>query len=167
MTLAVGRVGAFVGDEFEIFVGAGAALVAHHFPLGLVPHREIGVALEGKVALHIRDVHAVGFGEGFLVDFGATGDEAFGFAAFFAAAMASSSEANHSTFSVGGRVGVAADHEVSAAGEGSSDGGKSFAAHDHGVADGEAAEAAEVFGQVPRQAAGGADETFRSHRNYD
>lgn len=154
---------AFVGDEFEVF----DEFVVGGFPLGLVPDGEVGVALEGEVSLDEGDVHAVGFGEGFVVDFGAAGDEAFGFAGGFGEGEGFVEGGEPFDAFDDGGVGVSGDDEVSAAGEGAADGGEGFAAHDHGVSHGGGAEAFEVFGEIPGETAGGADEAVRGHGNND
>lgn len=162
--LAVGGAAAFIGDEFKVFADE---FVADGFPLGLVPDGEIGVALEGEIALDKGDVHAGRLLHGDGVNFGSAGDETFGLA---------SGPGGFEGFVEGGEpfnafgfwgVGVATDDEIAAFREGAADGGEGFAAHDDGMAGGEFAEAFEIVGEVPGQTASGADKAVGGHCHDD
>ena len=144
-----------------ILAAAGERLRLHEAPRLLVPAGKERVALVG--AAHAREIEAIGTGQRLGVDLGAADHEELLVGAEERRGFV---ERMHDA-AAGDFDPLARDDHVGAVGQRPAERLVGLAAHDHGVARGEAPETPQVFGNVPEKAVVSADDAIFGHGDDD
>ena len=152
-------------DEVSIGGVAGVIFLADDAPFILREVREFSVAV--IVLVDDRQIQAIGLGQGLAVDFTPPDDENLVDAVFLSDVFRGFDgfiDAGGGDQSVGGRLGVAADDDVGAFGQGfAAQRVPGLAAHDDRFAQRRAFEIFEIFRDVPRDLVALPDDVIFGH----